>query len=743
VILGLLAVVALVATVTYVLPPRYESMASFLIEEPKATGGQAAALAVLERLGRSGSAETEIALVLSHSVVGPVADLLDLHVTVRSPDDATAASVLPAFDATPEAVPGRYRITPAEDGFFTVRGPAGDVVRVPADSAARIGGLTFFAPEPAVGPVDLKVVPFGRAIERVQRKLDVRSADINAEVILLTCPARTAADAQRLCSELSTSYVRLRSTLQRSEASAAATFLEEQVREVVGQLTAAEERVRRYALSTRAVALDVRARGEVDQFIAIKAQREGLAAELEALRSLVGEVEATNGDGVDYRRLASFPTFMKTQNQIVPQLLESLVQLENRRSELALRRSDQNPDLIAVNARIAEIQDQLRSIAATYQQGLSAQVASLDNTLARAGSELEVIPTQEIEIARLRRQVALLEELHHFLQTRLKEAQVAEAVNLPSVRVVDRATLPFKAASPNVPLNLSLAVVLGLGFGSLLGLYREYSDTRIYERHEVEQGLGIPVVGMVARLDEPGPVAALPSATSARALVRTTRMHQMELAWEAFHGLTTDLRFARAASTDGKPRSIAVTSTSRGEGKTFTASNLAIAWASYPARTLIIDADLRGAAVSRFFGLASRSPGLAEVLAGTVAAEDALREVAPSPGVKLHVLPAGRYPGRIGELFDTAALEQLIHWAELRFDLVVVDTPPLNVLSDAASVAARVDAVLVVVRGGVTDRLALDITLRRLERAGAHLEGIVLNDVELPGHYVRYSKLAV
>jgi tyrosine-protein kinase Etk/Wzc len=746
---GFLLVVGVVAAITFLLPPRYESTASFLIEEASGTAGSSAALAVLERLGHSRSAETEIALLRSHSVVEPVVDLLDLHVTARTKaGPVRPAAVLPGFAADRDAAAGRYVIAPFSREYYSLQAPAGSGAPARLDMASSVAaaGMTFDLPQAALdGPVQLDVLPFGRAVERVRRKLRVRPADANAEVILVTCEGRTAVDAQRLCGELSDSYLRLRSTLQRAEASAAASFLKDQVQEVSKQLAAAEDQVRQYARNTRAVALEARAQEEVSHFVEVKAQREALAAERDALQSLMREIEAPSSTVVDYRRLASFPTFMKSQNQVVTQLLESLVQLENRRSDLALRRTEQNPDLAAVNLRITEIQEQLRSIARTYDQGLSAQIVSLDQMLTRAGDDLANIPSQEVASARLKRQVLLLEELYHFLQTRLHEAEVAQAVNLPSVRIVDRATLPFRAASPNVPLNLGLAAALGLGFGLLFGLYREYSDTRIYERHEVEYGLGIPVVGMVARLDNPGPIKALPAHTvNGTALVRAGKVsRQQELAWEAFHSLTTELRFARAGSENGAPHSVAITSTSRGEGKTLTACNLAIAWANYPAETLIIDADLRGSAVSRFFDLEHRSIGLAEVLAGKVNVEDALQTVEPIPGTQLHVLPAGGYPGRSGELFDTAALDKLLRWAEEHFDLVVVDTPPLNVLSDAAAIAARVDTVLVVVRGGATDRLALDLTLRRLARAGGHVEGIVLNDVDLPGYFVRYSKLAV
>ena len=139
---------------------------------------------------------------------------------------------------------------------------------------------------------------------------------------------------------------------------------------------------------------------------------------------------------------------------MVATLVESLVELENRRSDLAVKRKDANPELAALNARIVQIDDQLLSVAMSYDRSLQAQIQSLGQALEDHGQELSTIPVKEIRVSRLRRQVNVLEKLYRFLQTRLQEAQVAKAVKLPNVRMVDRASLPYKPSFPNTPLNL-------------------------------------------------------------------------------------------------------------------------------------------------------------------------------------------------------------------------------------------------------------------------------------------------
>jgi capsular exopolysaccharide synthesis family protein len=191
--------------------------------------------------------------------------------------------------------------------------------------------------------------------------------------------------------------------------------------------------------------------------------------------------------------------------------------------------------------------------------------------------------------------------------------------------------------------------------------------------------------------------------------------------------------------TSGGMRTVAVTSSSRGEGKTFTAANLSIARASHGMMTLLIDADLKGRGVSKFLKVPDNRPGLTELLTKDAEINRHIQCYHIGSGSMLYVLSAGAGTTHSAELLESDRFRTLLEGLKRRFDLVVVDTPPLNVVADAAAVTSRVDGVVLVVRGGVTDRGALELTLERLKRIGAHTAGIVFNDAELPSSYRTYS----
>lgn len=737
-----------VAVFTWLTPKVYQSNATVLIE-PSRGGNTETALDVLGRVGRSNTMETEMELVTSRRVMEPVVEELGLHALAQTGDESRPArELLPRLQVTREAPGGGYRVVAVPRGGYVIRslhsgavlGQADQDVDTVAMQGVVLGGL----PVQHRNEYVVQVIPFEAAVNGVRGQISASPVRREANLIQITCRSERPKQAQRLCQSVSSSYMELRSDLRRTEATAAAAFLSGQVEQVGARLAEAENQLGQYQRNNQAVALDERASAEVVQYAQMRAHRE----QVEAERSTLNRVIRSTGE---YRDLASSPTFLRSQSPLVGDLLSSLVQLENRRSELAVTRTERNPDLAAIDERIRDIEGQLGSFARNYENALGQEVRSLDVALGRTGGQLTAIPMKQVETARLQRQVTLLADLYTYLQTRLREAEVAEAVNLPSVRIVDRPSMPFGPSQPKVMLNLGLGAILGLGFGIMIAFYRDHADSRLRERKEVERETGIPVLGMIPGVKRPGPVVPLLSidgngqgklpAAHAEVGNGVKRSWEEEIVLEAFRSLASDLKFTGARMGNGRLRSVAVTSSGRGDGKTFTACNLAIARASQGDRTLLIDADLRASGVARFFGLPWTTPGLTDVLSGHLEAGAVQKEVGISEGVGLRVIVSGDPNNRSSGMLERHSLQvsAVIESSESDFDLVVVDTPPLNVLTDAATIAAHVDAVIVVVRGGVTDRSALELTLDRLGRASARVVGIVLNDVDLPEYYTSYS----
>lgn len=738
-----LVVMLATAAFTYTRPQVFESAATFLVVSPGGDDG-GAALDVLERVGESSSIETETELLQSRRVMEPVVERLGLHTSIHSgqasrrPED-----VFPAFQASRDAEPGSYAIRKAKSGGVAVTEMSGGrkIAEGAPGSELTFAGITLTLPEDGIREdLVLDVSSFAATVQGALGRISAAPLDREANLIELTCRGRSARAAHDLCAGVSEGYMNLRNELKRAEATAAADFLTEQVDGVAARLEAAEDSLRDYQAANQAVALDARANSEVQQYASLQAQRDQLEAERMALDRLIGRIEAGGDSGV--RDVASFPTFLRTGNPVISDLLHTLVQLENQRAELSKTRTDRNPDIVAIDTRIDQIENQLGSIATNYESALQTQIGSLDRMVGRTSGRMSAIPAKQVQTARLSRQVELLDTMYRSLQTRLREADMARSISMPSVRVVDEATMPLGPAGKNLPLNLALGLVMGLGFGLLLAAYRERSDTRFRGRRAVESETGVPVLAMFPELKEAGPILPVsrpPRNGSPGGVLPVRHSWENQMAREAFWSLVTDLQFAVRDMKNGGFRSLAITSSTRGEGKTFSACNLAIAESSAAVRTLLIDADLRGRGVSRFFELDSHTPGLAEVLAGRTRVHDAWRPLSVEGRGELYVLPCGTSDSDRHVPLDMDQLDALVDSVESQFDLVLIDTPPLNILSDAAAIASTVDGVMVVVRAGLTDREALELTLDRLKRADAHVMGIVMNDVELPEHYTSYS----
>lgn len=277
-----------------------------------------------------------------------------------------------------------------------------------------------------------------------------------------------------------------------------------------------------------------------------------------------------------------------------------------------------------------------------------------------------------------------------------------------ALRVITGPTLDPAAVSPRTRLNLGLGLLLGLAAGLAQALLRQQFDTTVRGRERLTEVTGLPTLGLIHddRRARKAPVGTPQGRGSRRA--------------EDFRQLRTNLRFVDAA---GAVEVLVVTSSMPAEGKTSTAANLAQSFAAAGRRVLLVDADLRGTKLQRYLGLKS-STGLAGVLAGEAKLADAVQEWGPD---RLSVLTSGAIPSNPSELLGSPAMEALVQQARHDYDLVVIDTPAVLPVTDAAVTAVLADGVLLQVRYGKTRRPQVQQALEALEVVNARVLGTVLS----------------
>lgn len=294
------------------------------------------------------------------------------------------------------------------------------------------------------------------------------------------------------------------------------------------------------------------------------------------------------------------------------------------------------------------------------------------------------------------------------------EPNRADQTPAVTVTVTEQASVPTTPISPRMDLNIGLGLLAGVLLGLLLMALREALDTRLKGEREVTGVTTVPVLGRIP-LDKdaktrPLVVCADPNSPQA----------------EAYRQLRTNLQFVASA---GRGRTILITSSVPGEGKSASAVNLAISMAEAGSRVCLVEADLRRPGVGRYLDLEA-VVGLTTVLIGAVDLSDALQ---PWGSGNLHVLMSGQRPPNPSEMLSGPAMGELLDSLQNQYDIVIIDSAPLLPVTDSAVLASRCAAVVVVVGTGQVRRRELQRSLSDLEAVGAPVVGVLLTKVPSKG----------
>jgi capsular exopolysaccharide synthesis family protein len=594
--------------------------------------------------------------------------------------------------------------------------------------------------------IRFEVIPFQIAVRELADRVDVIRPDREAGIVQVRYQTTDRELARDVPNEMASRFIARRQRNQTSQARSTVAFLQEQIDTLTSQLRAFESGLLQFREAGTVVSLEAEGEAQVKRLAEFQATRDVLNSERNSLQQLLNEVasEPTVNGASPFRRLIGFPTLLS--NPVASELLNSLNELDNKRSELLMRRTVDDPDVQNISRRINDIENQVASLTATYLQGLNSRVASLDRTLASFGADLRQIPAKEIQLARLRRQAHVSEELYLTLQQRMKESEIMAASEDPSVRIVDPAIYPLKPVKPNVPLSIFLALLIGVVLGGLAAFVRENLDNTIHTREELQTESGmVPVLGLIPSIEN-----AVGSNGTHRlwkrtpngdpALDRRSRLiagsNPRAAASEAYRSLRTNIVFSRP---DKPPKIIVFTSPAPGDGKSTSAANLTITLAQQKLRCIVVDADMRRGAMHQAFEATSK-PGLSDYLLGGLSLEQVIRPIQVGEA-KFDFIPTGTLPPNPAELIASTRMQALMEHLDGQYDTVIFDAPPLNVVTDAALLGSKSDGVIVVVRAGITDRSGLRHAYAQLNAVHAKVIGCLLNDVDakrerLYGEYV-------
>jgi succinoglycan biosynthesis transport protein ExoP len=382
------------------------------------------------------------------------------------------------------------------------------------------------------------------------------------------------------------------------------------------------------------------------------------------------------------------------------------------------------PEMQQLQGQIAESDRQIAAEVANIRTSLNQRYQSARGQEDLLRGRIDALKTDVLDLANrsiryniLKRETATNQELYNALLQRYKEIGVAGGIGANNISVVDRAEVPGGPYKPNLTRNLALALMLGLALGVLTAGALHYLDRRIHSVKALEALTGLPSLGVVPLL----PTGITPTAASAD--LRSPFS-------EAYRSVRTALQFSTA---HGLPRSLLISSPGPGEGKTTTAAELAHNIAQLGRRVALVDADLRNPSLHKLFAVGN-AVGLSSVLAGAADLGAALQTTKEQ---NLMLLTSGPLPPNPPELLGGDGLVTLMEELVKRFDVVVLDGPPVLGLADAPLLASRADATLLVVTAEVTKKDTIRSALHRFAATHSRVIGTLLirYDLRNKGEY--------
>ena len=540
----------------------------------------------------------------------------------------------------------------------------------------------------------------------------------------------------------------------RKQVSRVKDFLFGQRTEKLNELIDAEDKLKDYQLKGGVIELGEQAKSLIETITDLESKINSTSVELsiakENLSQFKGELRRKDPTISNYLE-------NKTAEPYLTRLQEQIAEIQTQK-DIALSSAKSgglnNPELMKnYDNKLSELRNKLNRSVKEYQtsilaaspeeiklltqqifeeqvkfQGLQASYNKLNGFLRGYERRFESLPERTIDLARLEREKMAYEKLYLLLEEKYQEALINEQSTTGSVLVLNNARVPKEPAKPNRKLIILIGLVLGLGLAIGYALVLNYFDKRVKTPEDIEDK-NINLLGWV-------PKVSTISQNGKKGTEFIVANKSDSVASEAFKALRTRIRYSMV---EGEAKTILITSSAPGEGKSTIAVNLSGSFALANKRTVIIDCDLRKPRVHSIFN-EKRFPGFTDYFVGRATFEEIERNTDVE---NLSFITAGTIPPNPSEILDSRGMKTFLKKLANEFDVVIVDSPPVLTVTDAEILSRLVDETILVVSANSTDIDLMNKSVALLKHGeDSSFVGALLNNFEVQNSYGSYYKYA-
>ncbi|MFO7658225.1 MAG: polysaccharide biosynthesis tyrosine autokinase [Bacteroidales bacterium] len=544
------------------------------------------------------------------------------------------------------------------------------------------------------------------------RNFDIESSK-NSSILVMSLKSSNAEKSVAFLNNLTEIY--LIKGIERDNRIAENTinFIDSQLKDITDSLRTSEDRLQHFKSSKQLMNLDYQAKQVFEKFEDLQTRKADLIVKSKYYQYLKDYLVQNN----DINDLIA-PSSLDINDPLLNSLIMELSREYAERSEYAFNSIKDNPAIISLEAKINDIKAKLLENIENIINTSNISLSEIDTRISESEGRMSKLPKEQRELLGYERKFNLNDALYTFLLTKRSEMQISKASNLPSNELLDKAAVEDSVAvHPNKKLNYILALLLGIFFPAVLLYIKDLFRDKIADKSDIEKITKLPVIGQIIH--------------NKHRVNNVVHEFPKSLVAESFRSLRTNFQFL--GSTDENV--VLITSIVTGEGKSYVAINLAAVFSQAGKKVILLDFDLRKSKLAKYLNI-ENAEGLSTFLSGRSKPEDL---VMPSGIENLDVVLAGPVPPNPTELLASQRTIELIASLKKKYDYVIIDSPPIGMVSDALLLIRNTNVNIFVIRQGFTPKPLLSSIIHDLEKRNLNNLNLVVNDVKISSNSFGYG----
>jgi len=580
-------------------------------------------------------------------------------------------------------------------------------------------------------------------VDKLQKVISISSIGAT-NLAKLTVESTSPQMAMILANTIVENYRKVRLEQKRQTIHYSFRFVNDQLNDIEEKLQDVERELSQFKSENQIVILEESSKDIIEFLSNLESEKLKVELELVESRNKLAEMKKELQNKGYFDQTYITPQRNDRRDSPFSVLLEQLSDAELKRIELLQKRKENHPEVVAVNEQINQIKAKLEE----YNQNtltsysiiintLEKKRLNLNNLIQKYSERIENLPEQESELIRLIRNKNVYEKMFTLLLDKREEFRLAELSKLQDIVIVESARVPLKPVRPRKMLNMAISLVLGLFVGFVAIFTLEVFEKKITTLDEIEGKYRFPILTIIQKYDK-----ALEEKMN-NAIHGTDRLDilidDIIIPQESFRLL--DLKLQNYAENGAK--SFLISSCEENTGKTSIAISFAISLALKGKKVLLVDCDLRKEGIAKFMNEKSRSRGIINLVTENTNSNNIIKQLqlGEKSGNRIDYIPAGGSTINSGKILESEKMKELIDDLYLKYDYIILDTPPVTRVVDTLVLGKLVNDLILVIRPNHTLKDRLELAVEELNDSEINILGFVVNaaDITKLSHKYKYG----